>query len=244
MTVAKASKLDLVALPTPEMYTPEFFDGQIDLAVSSAKVVVPSVLTRIGSIGSVIDVGCGRGAWAAEFASRGISVVGIDGAYVADRLEGFTFVEHDLTDTLPETPSADLVVCLEVAEHLPETRAQSFVSELCALGVRVLFSAAIPHQYGTGHINCQWQSWWVDLFESQGMFVDGSLRWPMWDDPDVAPWYRQNLLLFGPAKTVDSGPIDVVHPEIHEWGRWPLRHIDPVSGLAVDDPMEVAGPRD
>jgi hypothetical protein len=34
----------------------------------------------------------------------------------------------------------------------------------------------------------------------------------------VEPWYRQNLLVaYEGAENV--GPLDVVHPAIHEWGR-------------------------
>ena len=47
----------------------------------------------------------------------------------------------------------DLVVSLEVAEHLPSECAETFVDSLTGLGPIVLFSAAIPHQGGTNHAN-------------------------------------------------------------------------------------------
>ncbi|RMD82912.1 MAG: methyltransferase domain-containing protein, partial [Lentisphaerae bacterium] len=46
---------------------------------------------------------------------------------------------------LPFRPASfDLVVSLEVAEHLPPERADSFVADLCARSGYVLFSAAVP----------------------------------------------------------------------------------------------------
>src|SRR5262249_60644531 len=47
----------------------------------------------------------------------------------------------------------DLVVCLEVAEHLPTDSAANLLTNLCNAGDVVLFSAAIPGQGGVNHIN-------------------------------------------------------------------------------------------
>ena len=62
----------------------------------------------------------------------------------------------------------DLVNCLEVAEHLDASRADSFVDDLCALGDVVVFSAAIPGQGGTHHVNEQFQSYWQERFRRNG----------------------------------------------------------------------------
>jgi hypothetical protein len=52
-------------------------------------------------------------------------------------------------------------VSLEVAEHLQPKRSASFVADLVALAPAVLFSAAIPGQPGTDHINPRWQDEWA-----------------------------------------------------------------------------------
>ena len=54
----------------------------------------------------------------------------------------------------------DLVVSLEVAEHLPKECADIFVDSLVRLGPIILFSAAIPQAGGTCHINEQWPEYW------------------------------------------------------------------------------------
>lgn len=198
-------------------YSATFYDVIAEGCRSSAEVVVPVVLERM-SPRTVVDVGCGQGWWGAEFAAvAGCDVTGVDGGYVeARQIE--TFVEHDLALPLPDLGTFDLAVCLEVAEHLPESRAASFVADLCALAPVVLFSAATPHQSGAGHVNCRWPSWWAGLFAEHGYQLDGSLRWPLWDDERVEPWYRQNLMLAS-RDAVCSQPLDVIHPVIHEWGR-------------------------
>jgi SAM-dependent methyltransferase len=198
-------------------YTESFYDTISAGSIASAAVLAPIVYEMVNP-STVVDVGCGQGHWGAEFAELGATVHGIDGDYVTNPRIPFT--AHNLEEPLPDVGTFDLAVCLEVAEHLTEQRAASFIAELCALAPTVLFSAAIPHQSGAGHINLQWQSWWATLFTSNGYKVSGSLRWQIWDDPRVEPWYQQNVLLA--SKTVrvrHTGPMDVVHPVIHEWAR-------------------------
>lgn len=47
----------------------------------------------------------------------------------------------------------DLVLCLEVAEHLPASAADTLVRSLTGLGNVIAFSAAIPFQGGANHVN-------------------------------------------------------------------------------------------
>jgi SAM-dependent methyltransferase len=200
-------------------YTPTFYDQIADGCRRSAAVVVPLVLDRLRDIlvvPTVVDVGCGQGWWGAELATHGCDVVGLDGGYVDDRQ--VPFIEADLAEPLPSIGTFDLAVCLEVAEHLPKARAAGFVADLCVLAPVVLFSAAVPHQSGAGHINLQWPSWWAALFAEHGYVCDPSLRWAIWDDDNVEPWYRQNLMVVS-RDAAPVGPLDVVHPVIHEWGR-------------------------
>lgn len=192
-------------------YTADFYDTIAPGCRSSAEVVVPMILERHPAE-TVVDVGCGQGWWGAEFVFHGCEVIGLDGGYVPDRR--IPFIEHDLTDPLP-AGSYDLAVCLEVAEHLPEHRAASFVADLCALAPVVVFSAAIPGQPGAGHVNCQWPSWWAPLFADCGYHLDDRLRDLIWDDDRIEPWYRQNLLIATP--TPCDSPADRTHPIIAGW---------------------------
>ena len=196
-------------------YTTHFYDTIAHGCRTSSAVVVPLVLAAHRAT-SVVDVGCGQGWWGAEFAKYGCDVTGVDGGYVPDRALG-RFVELDLMQPFPDLGHFDLAVCLEVAEHLPEARAAGFVADLCALADVVLFSAAIPHQTGAGHINLQWPSYWAAHFAAQGYGFDGSIRELIWTDPLVEPWYRQNLHLAVKGSPVVT--LDLVHPVIHEWGR-------------------------
>ena len=197
-------------------YGGDFYDTIAAGSIESARVVAPIVHEQF-TPATVVDVGCGQGHWGAAFAELGANVTGIDGDYVTG--QRIPFAAHNLEQPLPDIGRFDLAICLEVAEHLPADRAAPFVGELCALADTVLFSAAIPHQTGAGHINLRWQSYWADLFADNGRNVSGSIRWKVWDDDRVEPWYRQHLLIATTSKIRHTGPMDVVHPVIHEWGR-------------------------
>ena len=199
-------------------YNAEFYDTIRAGCIQSAEVVVPLLMARYRPR-TVVDVGCGEGYWATEFHAAGCDVLGIDGDHIQATTLGDRLVHADLEDFLPEVGRFDLAVCLEVGEHLPQTRGRSFVAELCALADVVVFSAAIPHQTGAGHVNCQWPSWWATWFEEHDYGADGTLRWVIWNDDRVEPWYRQNLVVYERGKPGGDTPLDLVHPVIHEWGR-------------------------
>ena len=96
-----------------------------------------------------------------------------------------------------------LAICLEVGEHLPPERAPGFVTDLTRLAPVVLFSAAVPGQGGTNHVNEQWSEYWVALFEAQGWTCRDAVRPWVRTNEDVAWWYRQNLYL-AVAPTADA----------------------------------------
>jgi hypothetical protein len=156
-------------------------------------------------------------------------VQGFDGAWVqtADlEIPANCFTSCDLANLVPGTLSSSeryhLVLSLEVAEHLPATAGPSFVATLCALGDVVLFSAAIPHQGGTNHINETWPGYWNALFREQGFECFDVVRSVIWMQPDVEWWYAQNALIFAKRPSwlreklaPVAEPMPCVHPRLY-----------------------------
>lgn len=221
-------------------YTTRFFANIAGGSRRSAMRILP-VAFELASPGSMIDIGCGTGAWLAAAGALGVSdVVGVDGAYVRrEQLEipPDRFIATDLAtltfDTLRGHAAAggrrfDMAMSMEVAEHLPEAFASGFVELLTSLAPVVLFSAAIPFQGGTGHLNEQFPSWWARRFAERGYVPLDVIRGRVWDDPSVEWWYRQNTLLFvaadHPMAAVPAcgTMLDRVHPahyrRIVDWG--------------------------
>jgi len=162
-------------------------------------VVVPVVL-RYLTPHSVIDVGCGRGAWLRALAECGVTeIAGLDGQYV-DRsrllIDPAQFAALDLRRVEAVTGRYDLALCLEVAEHLPPESGAPLVEALTRVASVILFSAAIPGQGGAQHVNEQWPAFWHHLFADRGYRALDAIRPCIRADPLVDWWYRQNLLVY------------------------------------------------
>jgi SAM-dependent methyltransferase len=208
-------------------YSDEFFRRQRDGSRRSASAVIPQVLDLI-PVNSVVDVGCGIGTWLAVFHEHGVKdICGIDWHRSAEMLQipAERYLSRDLTAPLGIDREFDLVVSLEVGEHLPPEAASTFVRSLSSLGKVVLFSAAIPYQGGTNHLNEQWPSYWVERFSECGFVMVDCIRGRVWDNPDVKWFYAQNIFMFVRADSLDkypalrrererqtSAPLAIAHP--------------------------------
>jgi SAM-dependent methyltransferase len=206
-------------------YDDRFFDDQREESSRSAAVVVPLV-REILSPRSVLDVGCGIGTWVQTWMQLGVTdVVGVDGPYVSQEqllMPTQSYLAADLARPLDLGRRFDLVSCLEVAEHLDAAHATTLVDSLTRHGDIVLFSAAVPGQPGTHHVNGAWPSHWVELFDEKGWQVLDILRGALWNDERVGWCYRQNLLFFVSSagreslsvKAADDSPmpLNVAHP--------------------------------
>jgi|SRR6185312_1647347 len=214
----------------PKNYEDNFFEYHLQGAISSAENVIPIVKEYI-SPSSVIDVGCGIGAWLSVWRKNGAKeIIGIDGEYVDTSkllIEKAEFKAQDLEKNFALNKKYELVTCLEVAEHLHEQYAISFIHNLCKLGDVVLFSAAIPAQEGTMHVNEQYPDYWVNIFAKEGFIPIDCLRKKIWDNKNIQWWYRQNMLLFVNKDALanysllqeiainsDKKVLSLIHPEM------------------------------
>ena len=216
-------------------YTSDFYNTYRDESQRSAGIVA-SLLLSLTQARSVVDVGCGIGTWLQAFRRLGIgNAVGIDGNYV-DRQQLLippdTFRPHDLNTPIRLETEFDLALSVEVAEHLSASRAGQFVESLCALAPVVAFSAAIPYQGGNDHVNEQWPGYWAALFAKCGYAAYDCLRPQLWNIPEVAYYYAQNMLLFVRKDRVASYPALGGLSETQE----PLAMVHPRRWLEANDP--------
>lgn len=134
------------------IYDGSFWTNHLECLIQSARVVVPLV-TELVAPQSVLDIGCGVGAWLGAFSESGVKVLkGLDGDYI-DRsrlyFDESSFTAVDLQTSIEIPGKYDLAACLEVAEHLPAWQSERLVTALTGAAPVVLFSAAIPRQGGS-----------------------------------------------------------------------------------------------
>jgi SAM-dependent methyltransferase len=191
------------------LYDCNFYAKQARASLESARVVA-RLVTELLKPDKVVDIGCGLGTWLRAFRENGArSLRGFDGDHI-DRsrffIDGSDFVAVDLSKPFEIDGRYDLSICVEVAEHLPGSISRHLIDLLTHAAPVVLFSAALPGQGGTGHVNEQWPEYWRELFDSRGFRMVDAIRPRIRDDARIRWWYRQNLVLFAHDMALAAHP--------------------------------------
>lgn len=189
------------------LYTKKFYEDQMAGSIRSARIIAP-IVCEVLTINSVLDLGCGVGTWLRAFAECGADrLIGLDGEYVPQDkmlidISNFKPINISSLDSLPK--DLDLCVCMEVLEHLPHKVGKKIVRLLTEAAPAILFSAAIPGQGGTNHINERWHHEWHQEFSKHDFSVFDIVRPRVYHETDVEPWYRQNAFLYINEKRLRS----------------------------------------
>ena len=123
---------------------------------------------------TVLDAGCGIGFLVEALRERGVEAFGLDiSEYAitnaADEVRPFCEVAS-ITDDL--TRRYDLIVCMEVLEHLPPHLARRAIENLTSHTDLVLFSSTPEDFREPTHLNVQPTEYWAGLFGSREFFRD------------------------------------------------------------------------
>ena len=213
-------------------YGVQFYDNQRDGSLIGASRILP-MLWSVLRPKSVIDLGCGAGAWLSQLKQLGTDrVCGIDGPWLESIQLADPNIElhnQDLEQlNVARLGSFDLAMSIEVAEHLSPEGGDQLIQALTDLSDVVVFGAAFSGQGGIGHINCQPHSHWASTFAQRGYRPYDFFRPRIWGDGRIPYWYRQNLFLYVRKGTEDQRTVeasgqhelgeiafmDCVHPEM------------------------------
>jgi len=201
----KAGTRDLAAMfaGRDDIYNKDYYELVDAMAARSVRPMAESMVRELAPK-SVADVGCGTGALLAEFTARGLEGWGLE--YSAAGLEfcrqrKLAVEKFDLTTGIPTSPRRfDLVVSMEVAEHVAAEFAGRLVDTLTRLADTAVFTAAVPGQGGgTEHVNEQPHDYWIGKFSERGFgFQEAvSLRWRAeWQAKGVEACYWRNVMVF------------------------------------------------
>ena len=204
------------------LYNKDFYGSQSQGSFDSARALVP-ILMNLFKPKSVVDVGCGLGTWLKAFEEHGVhDIFGMDGEYVNKNhllIDDHKFMSFDLRKPINLNRRFDLVISLEVAEHIDESYSEVFVKSLISLGDIVVFSAAVPYQRGTNHVNEQLPSYWKRIFEKYNYIMYDIIREQIWCNAEINTEYKQNTFLYVNSNRhihfeEKASLVDFVHPDM------------------------------
>lgn len=181
------------------VYDAGFYENQSDGSLSAAQAILARV-NAVYPFNSMLDVGCGVGTWLKAAQTNGVDrIFGVDGDYVQrDMLQipPENFKGADLTLPMDLGEKFDLTLSVEVAEHIEAADVRNYMSILTKHSDAILFSAAVPGQGGTHHVNENWAEYWEKVFDDFGFEPVDFLRELIWADTGIPFWYRQNICFF------------------------------------------------
>ena len=160
----------------PYARTPEwlaFFAGIADRIVSD---IHPS---------NALDAGCAFGFLVEALRARGVEASGIDLSPYAienvdESVKSFCRI-GSVADSLGR--SFDLIISIEVLEHVEHQAAERAVANFCASTDDVLFSSTPLDYREPTHVNVQPPEYWAEQFARHGFFRD-----PDCDASFITPW--------------------------------------------------------
>jgi trans-aconitate methyltransferase len=194
---------DLSAIYDPTFF--ESYNAEQEADIRAAADTLVDVLHPK----SALDVGCGPGMLVRRLRERDVHAWGFDGsahalAAAAEDVKRFIW-QADLCGPMMFSPHGqELVVCTEVAEHVPAEFADRLVDLLTEkAGKWVCLTAAPPGQGGHDHVNEQPMHYWIAKFMECGWDVDEVLTAAVkdgWAGLKRMWFYPANVRLFVRAK--------------------------------------------
>lgn len=147
----------------------------------------------------VVDIGCGPGIYVNSINNENINCIGIDNDPRVQNKQNLVqknLLNHDILEKY------DLVLCLEVAEHIDPMYSDDIVRQVYNFIDRngiLLWSSAIPGQGGIGHINCRSKQYWKDKFIKLGLIHDDNMQKHLvkyCKEGFHMGWFTQNVMCF------------------------------------------------
>ena len=141
----------------------------------------------------VLDAGCAIGLLVEPLRARGVDAYGVDLSTFAianlhESVRAFCW-RGSVADEL--TADYDLIVCIEVLEHMPRGDGEAAIENFCRHTDDVLFSSSALDYREATHVNVQPPEYWAEQFAQRGFFRDVDF-----DASFVTPWavrFRKNL---------------------------------------------------
>jgi len=145
----------------------------------------------------VYDFGCGMGSYAKALKESGFSVLAVDGNPHTPELTNGIGLVQDLSVPFLYPRVADLVLCLEVGEHIPAKFESVLLDNITKHSSNVvILSWAVPKQDGEGHVNCRPNQYIMDEMAKRGFSWHVKHSNEMRQSVTNAYWFKNTLMVF------------------------------------------------
>lgn len=158
-----------------------------------------------------LDLGCGLGYFVAYLRNQGVDAWGIEAEELGDLFKSPGHqIKKDLSEPFNLKEKYDLVICLEVVEHIPrEFENIVFDNIVRHMSRYLLFSGATVGQQGTGHINERHEKHWFSHLVQRGLVLrhQESLNLRL---SCTLPWYVNNVSIWELAHFEAKETADII----------------------------------
>jgi len=146
--------------------------------------IADRIVSDIGP-GSVLDAGCAMGFLVEKLRERGVEAFGVDISEYAiaqaqPDIRPYCWV-GSVADPLPR--HYDLIVTIEVLEHMPQDEAERALANFCQSTDDILFSSTPLDYKEASHLNVHSPEYWATLFARRGFYRDVDF-----DAAFITPW--------------------------------------------------------
>jgi SAM-dependent methyltransferase len=143
---------------------------------------------------TVYDLGSGPGFYARFLSQRGMDVLAVD---AGDTRDISLFPAACLDITTMHSPARDVVLCLEVGEHVPREHEAALLDSLCRHAIHmVILSWAIPGQGGFGHVNNASNAYVIEEMRQRGWAYLAEPSQYLRERCSGADWFGETVMCF------------------------------------------------
>jgi SAM-dependent methyltransferase len=146
---------------------------------------------------TVVDFGCGLGDYARAFKFAGLKVEAYDGNPNTEAISEGTGKVLDLSKPFYLGKKFDVVMSLEVGEHIPAEFEDQFIDNITKHAKKhLIISWAVEGQGGSGHVNCKNNDYIIEQVVDRGFKYNAEASEALRKSATNASWFSYTLLVF------------------------------------------------
>jgi len=146
---------------------------------------------------TVVDFGCGLGDYAKAFKAYGYNVEAYDGNPNTETLSNGIGKVLDLSKPFYLNKKFDVVLSLEVGEHIPAEFEDQFITNITKHAKKhLVISWAIEGQGGSGHVNCKNSDYIIAQIMPRGFKFNFNDSEKIRKAATNASWFGYTIMVF------------------------------------------------